>query len=50
MKLLILLNQSANTITKLKTIRNHQFLATFVELLVIDLERIITYTEKWVRR
>ena len=47
MELLIFLNQSANTITKLKTIRIHQFLATFAELLVIVLERINNYTEKW---
>ena len=45
MKLLIVLNQSANTSTKLKTIRNHQFLAAFAELLVIVLERIKNHTE-----
>ena len=45
MKLLIFLNQSANTITKLKTIPNHQFLAAFAEILVIILERIRNHTE-----
>ena len=34
MKLLTILNQSANTITKLKTFRNDQFLAAFAELLI----------------
>ena len=40
MKLLIFLNEIAKTITKLKTSRNHQFLAAFAEVLVIVLERI----------
>ena len=45
MKVLIFLNQSAKTITKQKTIRNHQFLAAFAELLVIVLEGIKNHTE-----
>ena len=47
-KLLVFLNQKANTITKLKTIHNSQFLAAFAEILVIGLERIKHHTEKWV--
>ena len=48
MELLIFLNQIANTITKLKSIRNHRSLAAFAELLVIVLEGIKNHTEKWV--
>ena len=45
MELLIFLNQIANKITKLKSIRNHRSLAAFAELLVIVLEGIKNHTE-----
>ena len=48
MKLLLLFMQSANAITKLKTIRNHQFLAAFAESLVTVLKRIKNHNETWV--
>ena len=48
MNLLIFLIRSANTITKLKTIRNHPVLETFIEILVIVLKRMKNHTEKWV--
>ena len=48
MKLLIFLNQSVNTITKLKTIRNHRFSAAFAELFVNAFKTIKTHNEKWV--
>ena len=47
MKVLIFLNQSANTITKLKTIRNPQFFAVFAELLVM-FSKEKNHTGKWV--
>ena len=47
MKLLIFLTQSANTIIKLKAIRNHQIWVAFADLKVNVLERIKNHTEKW---
>ena len=48
MKLLIFLNQRANKITKLKTIRNNHVLAASAELLVTVLESLKNHSEKWV--
>ena len=48
MKLHTFFNESANTIIKLKTNRNHQFLAASAKILVILLERIKIHNEKWV--
>ena len=48
MKVLILLNQGANTITKLKTIHNHQNLAAFAELSVIFFEIFENHSARWV--
>ena len=49
MKLLIFPNQSANTVTKLKTIRKDQFLVAFAELLEqYFFKRMKNHPGKWV--
>ena len=47
MRLLIVLNLNANTITKLKTIRIHQFLETFAEILFFSGMK--NHTERWIQ-